>query len=208
MRRLTALWLLMLAPSLAAQEWPEGWESRLDRPGDASGVAFVTMDPGWHVTTGPATILYHADNTASGDYTVSAEIFMFDPEGRREAFGVFVGGSDLQGDNQAYTYFLIRDGGQFLVKRRHGAETSDVVGWTANDAIHSFADRDEGEASVLNALAIRVAGDMVHFMVNGTEVATAPAADMALNGIVGLRVNHRLNLHVSSLEIEGGGGDR
>ncbi len=209
MRTLTTLALLALAAPMAAQEWPAGWETRLDRPdADASGVEFVTMEPGWHVTTGPAAILYHPDNTASGSYTVSADIYMFDPQGRREAFGVFVGGTDLQGPNQAYTYFLIREGGEFLVKRRHGDGTTTVQGWTTHDAIKAFGDRGADEASVLNQLVVQVSGDECSFWVNGAEMTTMPRGEMSLDGVIGLRVNHRNNLHVSKLEIEGGTGDR
>ena len=209
MRPLTALWMLALAMPLSAQDWPEGWEHRTDQHGaDASGIAFVTMEPGWHVTTGPSTILYDASNTATGEYSVTSQMHLFDPEGRREAFGIFVGGADLQGPEQAYTYFLIRDGGEYLVKTRHGAETSDVIGWTGHESILSFADREEGGASVANTLSIRVGADQVHFSVNGSEVARVASDDLALEGIVGLRVNHRVNLHVSSLDISDGGGDR
>jgi len=37
--------------------------------------------------------------------------------------------------------------------------------------------------------------------VNGQEVATLPRADLAVDGVVGIRVNHALNLHVSRLEV-------
>jgi hypothetical protein len=41
----------------------------------------------------------------------------------------------------------------------------------------------------------------VDFMINGTKVASRPRADLAVDGVVGLRVNHNLNLHVSKLEV-------
>lgn len=192
--------------ALSAQDsLPDGWEIRPDRAGaDVSEIAFVDMPPGWHVTTGPAAILYHPEMTADGRYRVEMEVFLFDPEGRREAFGFFVGGRDLQGPGQDYLYFLIRDGGEYLVKHRAGNDTHMIVNWTSDSAILGYEDRDEGGSSVRNVLALEADASTVRFLVNGEEVATLPRAEVNLDGVVGLRVNHALNLHVSRLEITQG----
>lgn len=203
---LVALGLLALTIPAGAQQIPQGWEVRPDRGGHAGhgaapeGLEFVTMPPGWHINTGPAVILWEPATTASGDYRVEADIHLFDPAGRREAFGLFIGGADLHGEGQRYTYFLLRDGGQFLVKRRAGAETPTVVDWTTHPAIRKWADRGDG-ASVLNNLAVEVRGDRVRVLVNGEEVSSVPRAQVDAEGIVGLRVNHSLELHVSRLEV-------
>ncbi|NNM33332.1 MAG: hypothetical protein HKO53_09715, partial [Gemmatimonadetes bacterium] len=122
--------LVLLAPALAAQdlERPDGWQVRFDNPGasEADLEMFVDMPPGWHVTTGPAGIFWSPDNTASGDFRAEMEVFLFDPQGRREAFGMFVGGKELAGGSQEYTYFLLRDGGQYIIKRREGSEAPTV----------------------------------------------------------------------------------
>ena len=116
--------------------FPEGWEVRFDREGASmDDLYLVSMPPGLHVTTGPAVIAYHPDSVATGDFRIESETFLFDPEGRREAFGFFVGGTELQGPGQRYTYFLLREGGEFLVKTRSGAETAEVQGWTAHPSI-------------------------------------------------------------------------
>ena len=200
-----AVLLATLAPiGAAGQEFqrPEGWKVRFDRAGatEADLESFVEMPPGWHVTTGPAGIFWDPRQTASGEYRVEMEVHLFDPGGRREAFGFFVGGQDLEGDGQAYTYFLIRDGGQFIVKRRDGAEAPTVRPWTADEAILAYADRGE-DVTVRNVLALECGGETVRFFVNGTEVASVPRTDVRTEGVVGLRVNHRLNLHVTRLDV-------
>lgn len=205
MRTLAILALVVIPmASLSAQdmERPEGWNVRFDRPGstEADLDTFVAMPPGWHITTGPAAIFWQPELTAEGRFRASLDVFLFDPQGRREAFGLFVGGHDLEGPNQSYLYFVIRDGGQFLVKRRHGSETSTIVAWTNHAAIRSFADRG-AETSVRNVLEIEGDGETVHFSVNGQEVTSLPRADLVIDGIVGLRVNHALNLHVSELAV-------
>ncbi len=192
-----------LAPSgLAAQaNLPAGWVVRADRANaDLSELIFSDMPPGWHVTTGPAAILYNPEIRAGGRFAVDLEIYLFDPGSLREAFGVFVGGRDLTGDGQSYLYFVIREGGEFLIKTRSGRNTSTVVEWTAHPAIRSFAGVAEGESSQLNLLRIEAGDREVRFMVNGDEVTRVPRAGLGMDGVVGLRVNHRLNLHVSRLE--------
>ena len=85
-------------PPAAAQDdeglpFPEGWEVRFDREGASmDDLYLVTMPPGYHVTTGPAMIAWHPDSVATGDFRIESETFLFDPQGRREAFGFFVGG--------------------------------------------------------------------------------------------------------------------
>ncbi|HEY5609567.1 MAG TPA: hypothetical protein VIL97_00055, partial [Thermoanaerobaculia bacterium] len=138
---------------------PVGWKVILDKPkegvviGDAkeSDIFFVNMTPGWHVTTGPAAIFYHPDCTASGEYRLESVIHLFDPsKGHNEAFGVLFGGKDLGSDARAYDYFVIRNSGEFLIKRREGAKTSAIQDWTAHAAIKRWA---AGESSAKNRLA-------------------------------------------------------
>lgn len=198
---------LLLAPApVSGQDElsrPDGWEVRFDRPDMSEGdmEMFVAMPPGWHITTGPSGIFWDPELTAEGDFRIEAEVFLFDPDGRREAFGVFFGGRDLSGDAQAYTYFLIRDGGQFIVKERDGEDAPTLVAWTDHDAVLGWEDREEGGANVLNTLAVESQDGTLRFFVNDVEVTSMPAGDIPVDGVVGLRVNHGLNLHVSRLEV-------
>lgn len=196
--------LALLAPAVAAQdlERPDGWQVRFDDP-DASESdleMFVEMPPGWHVTTGPAGIFWSPQNTATGDFRADMEIFLFDPQGRREAFGMFVGGRELEGSGQEYTYFLLRDGGQFIIKRREGSEAPTIRPWTSHEAIVAYADRGEA-ATAKNVLAIEADEGTVRFFVNDAEVASLPREEVPVDGIYGFRINHALNVHVSRLDV-------
>ena len=54
-----------------------------------------------------------------------------------------IGGSNLAGDMQTYTYFLVRNQGEYFVANREGnARLSTVVNWTANPAIVKLARTD------------------------------------------------------------------
>jgi hypothetical protein len=194
---LFALALFAVPLSGQEQERPANWKVRFDRAGAPdSALSFVTMTPGWHVTTGPACILYDPQRRGSGQYTVEAEIFLF-PGERLEAYGVFIGGQGLEGADQTYTYFLLRKDGKFLIKERVGQSTNDLVSWTEHEAVV----RQEGKDQAKNILAVEVGSSAVSFLVNGQVVTTLPKTRVHTDGIVGLRVNHRLNLHVSRLDI-------
>jgi hypothetical protein len=142
------------------------------------------------VWTGPAHIAWRSADTASGAYTVEATIAQMEKPEHPEAFGILLGGSDLSGDAQRYTYFLVRGTGEILVKVREGADTKDIVSWTKVAGVP--AQDEAGKATYTFAAA--VAADSVRFSVNGTPVAAVAAGSIPTDGLVGLRINH--NLHV------------
>jgi hypothetical protein len=162
-------------------------------------IFFVNMVPGWHITTGPAAIFYHPASTGEGEYRAEALIHLFDPGDRTEAFGLMFGGQNLEGDDIAYDYFVIRKTGEFLVKRRTGSETSVIIPWTSHDAIVAFPAGADGP--VANTLALDVGEAEVAFLVNGQEVARLPRGSVQTDGIVGLRINHGLNVHVETFAV-------
>jgi hypothetical protein len=96
-----------------------------------------------------------------------------------------------------HDYFVIRNDGRFLIKCRDAATAPDIVGWTEHPSIVRHAGGDD---SVRNVLAIE-AGDSALVVINGVTVHTLPRSEVWTDGIVGLRVNHYLNLHVSELTV-------
>lgn len=187
---------------------PLAWQVRLDRAvpnvvwsddAEQADIWFVSMTPGWHITTKPAAIFWHPASTAEGRYRAEAGIYLFGTGEHHEGFGLFVGGKDLLRDDQAYLYFLLRGDGQFLVKRRVGSQTHTVQDWTAHAAIQPLVP-GSGDQS-FNRLAVEVGQADVAFFVNGTEVARHPRAGLPTDGLVGLRLNHHVNVHVSEFGV-------
>jgi hypothetical protein len=177
---------------------PAGWHARTDRDAPLDNVKFVKMGVGQHVTLGPAAIFWRDADTASGSYTVEAKFWQFEEPRHREGYGLFIGGSDLAGPGQRYSYFLIAGNGQFLVKRRTGESTTVVSGnWADNSAIVKTDSAGKAE----NTLAIRVADGKASFRVNGTEVYTTDASALDVKGIVGYRINHNLNVHLGPIAV-------
>jgi len=214
MRRITALLLTLATPALlTAQEhehgpalkienggvFPAGWSVRPDEGGKPTEVSLAAMAPGWHLVTATSGIMYRAQDLARGAYKVTAKIHLFPGGGgREEAFGLFIGGSDLAGAAQRYTYFLIRGDGKFKIKRRAGASATDITkGWMPSQAILQV----KASGPVANLLSVLVGKEKVSFRVNGQEIYSAPAASIDTDGIAGFRANHNLSLHLESLEI-------
>jgi hypothetical protein len=62
--------------------------------------------------------------------------------------------------------------------------------------------RPDGSGRSSNTLEVRVAGDTVSYVVNGTVVHTGPKAGVTTDGIVGFRVNHQLDVAVEGFEVQ------
>ena len=178
---------------------PSGYHARTDRNAAMTNVKVTTMGTGMHFTLGPAVIVWRDADAASGSYHVVASFTQTKAPTHPEAYGLFIGGHDLAGPTQGYTYFLVRGDGKFLIKRRVGDSTVVVNpgGWTANDAVV----KADSAGKATNELSILVSGGNVKFMVNGKEVYTAKASDVDAVGVVGLRVNHNLDVHVGPLGV-------
>jgi hypothetical protein len=212
--RVAALALLILPVGLQGQAhdhgqapsiehggvFPPGWTVRTDEDGELKSISLAAMPPGWHVTTAASAILYRGADRAAGNYQVTAKIHLFPGlGGHAEAFGIFIGGRDLAGPGQRYTYFLIRGDGSWKIKRRSGAAATDVSpDWVPSAAIVQA----RADGPVANQLGVVVDQGRVSFRINGKEVHSAPAASLDTDGTVGLRVNHNLSVHVESLDIQ------
>lgn len=211
--RSAALALLVAAPLSAQQRnddpdravagggaLPAGWSARADRGAALNNVKFEKMGEGWHVTLGPAVVLYQDASAVTGDYHVVASFTQTKAPMHPEGYGLFIGGKDLQSGTPTYTYLLVRGDGQFLVKQFSGAAQPVNVTtgpWTPHEAIN----KADAAGKATNELAIGVSGGKASFTVNGKEVFATDAAKVHTNGIAGFRVNHNLDLHVAGFAI-------
>ena len=180
-----------------------GWKGRVDPQAAKAGrnigeVKVVTMGSGFHVTAGPAAIYWNPANTAKGNYSVSAGFTQTKAPMHPEAYGLFIGGKDLDASNQSYAYFVVRGDGKYLINHRANDSTvHKIVDWTANDALKPA----DANGKATNKLSIVVGPDKVSFLANGVEVKSLPRANLdgmgqGTVGIAGVRVNHNLDVHV------------
>jgi hypothetical protein len=179
---------------------PAGWSARPDRDGKVSNVKFVTMEPGYHLTLGPATILYRQKDRANGPFHTLARFDQTKKLKHSEGYGLFMGGQSLAGNDQKYTYFLVRDDGSYLIKRRDGEKTTDISkGWTVHPAVKKGD--AQGRASNLLEIDAKKNSNKVEFKVNGHAVHTTDAKTTDIKGVVGLRVNHNLDVHIQDFDL-------
>src|SRR6476661_747399 len=66
----------------------------------------------WEIQTGPAHITFAAKDSAKGEYQVSTTIEQLEKPKHPEAYGVFLGGTNLTDPaKQKYGYFVLRGTG-------------------------------------------------------------------------------------------------
>ena len=176
---------------------PAGWHARPDRAGaDLAGLRFAPMAPGWHVTTGPAVILWRSQDATTGAFTASATLHQTRAPMHPEAYGMFVAGSGLEGATPEYLYFLVRGDGKYMVRHRaSNGELHTVVDWTDSPAVH----KQDAAGASSNVLTVEGGPGGVRFKVNGTQVGEP--LNVKTDGLVGLRVNHNLDVHVSDFTV-------
>jgi hypothetical protein len=197
------------APVAVAAQAPEGVMMRVDRstnpedPDDVPEVTITAVGDGFQVSTGPAVMLWEEDQRASGNYTLSGRFTLFEPSGHRNYYGLVFGGRNLVSENQWYLYFMIAQTGEFVVINRiDNANTNLIV----NHTEHSAIQRPAASGRSVNDLAVRINGDQIEFVVNGTVVHATERSGPLLdtNGLYGVRVNHVLpNVLVENLSATG-----
>jgi hypothetical protein len=123
-------------------KFPAGWSVRPDR-GTADQIQFSATGDVYHFAMGPAGTFYNSGWTKSGDYQFSARLTQKAAPSHPISYELMIGGSNLARDMQTYTYFLVRNQGEYFVANREGnARLSTVVNWTANPAIVKLARTD------------------------------------------------------------------
>ena len=197
-----ALIACLVAP-LAAQT-PAGMKMRVDRstsasdPDDNPELKVVTAGKGFRVTGGPAGVFWKPTDTATGNYTVKATFVLQKPSNHVNFYGLVFGGSNLDGADPTYTYFVVAQNGMFTIRQMKGGQAANVAPRTANAAIKT----PDANGQSTNTLEVRVAGDTISYVVNGQVVHTTPKTGVTTDGLVGVRVNHMLDVQVEGFELQ------
>jgi len=183
---------------------PPGWFARLeDSTASIANVKFAPMGNGFHFTTGPAGIYWRDADAAPGAFHTLATFTQTKAPTHPEAYGIFVAGKDLKGPNASYVYLIVRGDGMFSIRKGGPAGTPSTNlttggnrnGWLANDAVV----KQDSAGKATNMLEIASDGKKLTFKVNGKQVheMEAPAG----GGIVGIRMNHNLDVHVEGFAV-------
>lgn len=221
MRRFSVALLLIAvaAPAALAQDADRsvagggisapGWKGKIDARAARQGKTvndskFALSGGKLQLTIGPAATYWNDANKASGNYEVKASFTenKHDP-GHPHSYGLFIGGADLDTDNQTYAYCIVYADGKYSVKYFHGANVVTLTKPTENAAIRKAVN---GVAT--NEIGWRVRGGKASCLVNGTEVESFDAAALvgadklkSLDGLYGIRVTHNVDLTVTPLAL-------
>lgn len=186
-----------------------GWMGKVDAGEARHGMTvanakLVSMGPGMHVTTGPATTYWNPADKGTGDYTVKAtfnEAKFMGLSPHPHPYGIVIAGNDMGADNATFLYCEAYGDGRFIV-RGFGPAAFQMNGpeGETNAAVHKAAAKDQ---PVSQSIAMSVKGDKVTCNINGTDVATYTKAELAAkglkstDGVVGIRFAHNTDAHVA-----------
>jgi len=188
-----------------------GWKGIADTKNNRAGLKvtdakFDPMGGGFHVSTGPAIVYYHPSNVAMGDYTVSAafdEPKFQNLNDHPHPYGIMIAGNKMDTPDMTLLYCSAQGDGKFIV-RGFGPAPFNIngPGAAANPAVKSVAIG----SPVTNIVSMMVKGDTVSCSINGTQVWSAPKADlvgtgpgkiMSTDGVYGIRTAHNVEFMVT-----------
>ena len=186
-----------------------GWQGRPDPgTGAVNDASLDVKGSDIEVHTGPAMLYWNPANKGTGDFTVTAtfsEPKYMSSNDHPHPYGVFIGGSNLDGANATALYCAAYGRGTFIVREFTPAVVNINGRGASNDAIHKAAGRGE---SVDQTIAMSVKGSRVTCSINGTEVASYDKGEVTgagkiptTDGIVGLRVAHNVDVNVKDFKI-------
>lgn len=189
----------------------KGWQGKADS-GNRQGLTvndgkFAPEGKGFRLTTGPAALYWNPANAGKGDFTVKATFT--EPKQaytHPHPYGVFIGGSNLDGDQANALYCVAYRNGNYLVRMFSGGKVVQVSGKPApNEAVKKAAGP---EAEVVQEVGWTVKGDKLECVVNGTAVWSGTKADVtgpgkleSTDGVTGIRVSHNSDAVVTNFAV-------
>lgn len=193
----------------------KGWQGRTDAAGSTSNKQgltvndskFVAEGNGFRVTTGAAGMYWNPANTGKGDYTARATFTEAKQTyNHAHPFGVFIAGSQLDGDGLNALYCAAYRNGNYLVRGFSSGKPFQVIPKVAaHDAVKKAGGPDE---QVVQEVALSVRGDRVECAINGTVVWSGSKADVtgegklpSTDGLAGIRVSHNAEALVTNFAV-------
>lgn len=191
-----------------------GWKGKVDDKEAKAGLSvdsakFITMGPGMHATTGPATTYWNPGMVGKGDYVVKATFTEREYMGLNShphPYGIVIAGNDMGTDNNSYLYCAAYGNGTFIV-RGFGPTAFQMNGPRGgpNEAVHKAEAKGK---PVTQEIAMQVKGDKVSCIINGTEVASYSKAELvtagklkSTDGMVGFRMAHNTDAHIAGFSL-------
>jgi hypothetical protein len=154
----------------------KGWTGTIDSKEAATGLTLNSAKlakegDALHVTTGPAVTYWNPENTAKGDYTVSAtfnEPKYMSINDHPHPYGIVIAGNDLGTDKASYLYCAAYGNGTYIV-RGFGPAPFQMGKRAEDPAVNKAAGVGQ---PVTQTIAMTVKGNQVSCSINNKVVAT------------------------------------
>jgi hypothetical protein len=211
-RALPVVLLAALAVSVAAQA-PAGWKVRMDgSPSASASGASTTLkiaptEKGFHLTGGPGAVIWDPAHTVKPIFRVRATFTMLKPADKPTYYGLFIGGTDMDGATPSYVYFAIAQDGSFVVRHREGDKIDEI-----DNSLHYAIKKPDASGKSVNTVEVQVAPTAVSYVVNGAVATATPTRSAIagnsftvtekLGGIVGVRIDDAIDVQVDNFFFE------
>lgn len=196
---LTGLFVLF-SGSTAFAQLPAGWNMKLDGSGDPARVKVADLGPGTlHVTTGPAVVLWHNESAKmAGNYSFTATFTQTKAPMHPEAYGLFIGGQNMDTPDAEYGYVIVRGDGKYSIKHRaNKTDVHTIKDWTDLEGMN----KADANGKATNTVKFEAKSDSVRAFVNNQQVAAWGRQYWGAQGVAGIRVNHQLDMHITDVKI-------
>jgi hypothetical protein len=211
-RALLVALIAALAVSVAAQT-PAGWKVRIDgspaasASGASANLKISPTEKGFHVSGGPGAVIWDPAHSVKPIYRVRATFTTLKPSDKPTYYGLFIGGTDMEGATPSYVYFAIAQDGTFLVRHREGDKIDEI-----DKSLHYAIRKPDASGKSVNTLDVQVAPTAVSYVVNGAVATATPTRSAVagnsftltekIGGIVGVRIDDSIEVQVDNFFFE------
>src|SRR5258705_12764005 len=152
---------------------PAGWKVRMDgSPSPSASAAGTTLkimptEKGFHLSGGPGAVIWDPTHSYKPICRVRATFTTLKPADKRTYYGLFIGGTDMDGATPSYVYFAIAQDGTFIVRHREGGKIDEI-----DKSLHYAIKKPDASGKAVNTLDVQEARTAGSYARNG---AVAPA---------------------------------
>jgi hypothetical protein len=194
-----------------AGQTPAGWKVRLDGSQSASApdatptLKVAPTEKGFHLTGGPAAVIWDPAHSVKPIFRVKATFTVLKPADKVTYYGLFFGGTGMEGATPTYVYFTIAQDGSFQIRHRAGDKFDDM-----DKSLHYAIRKPDASGKSVNTLEVQVAPTAVSYLVNGSVVDATPNRPgtgsfteiQKTAGLVGVRIDDQIDVQVDGFEFQ------